>query len=219
MAARNPRYHRNTKQADEDLVRLRKEYDPNKGGYNIEVEDTSVDDGDGDGDIISRLTRGYEGLKKKKTKTIFIKSDFKPEEGGYYADKSHLNEPVEDIEDTSTDSGLTSRFPGRPSKQKEAAPDYKYYDADRVSGITGDYGKVTGKLSGIAGRFPNDGGAIGRDLAKSARKPYKRVSPDLRRQRQSKRRQRAIARGRQSTVLTGTLGGVDDDKRKKTILG
>jgi len=211
MAARNPR---DTKQADEDLKRLRSEYDAEKGGYNVEVDDDSdTGTGTGTGDLASRLGLG---LKPKKKKTIFIKSDKKPEEGGYYADKSHLNEPVED---TSTDSGLTSRFPGRPSKQKEAAPDYKYYDADRVSGITGDYGEVTGKVTGIAGRFPNDGGAIGRDLAKSARKPYKRVSPDLRRQRQSKRRQRAIARGRQSTVLTGTLGGVDDDKRKKTILG
>lgn len=59
-----------------------------------------------------------------------------------------------------------------------------------------------------------------KSFQKSARKPFKRVNRSLIKSRQSNRKQRALAYGRSGTVLTNTLGGgVEDKRKKKTLLG
>ena len=157
------------KRAETDLARLNKEYDAEKGGYNVTSPGGTI--------------RGTP----QPDITRFVESQYTPVQGGYYADS-----------DRERAAFITGKL--------EGVVDPKTLSKTEERGLApgGGFGDVR---SGAASQV-------------SARKPFKRVSRSLRKQRKSTRRQRALTAGRKSTILTGTLGDTrDDDLRKKTLLG
>lgn len=177
------------KRADEDLARLREEYDADKGGYNV-------------------ITPARLGHKEQ---TTFYKSKFTPEQGGYYADESITGPAPYD--------GTTVNA-ADPSTFRKGINDPTFYDKDRTSYITTSSGGI--RPASKKGIKTETGGAVQRekDAARlaSARVPYKRVNTSLTRSRSTNRKQRALTYGRSGTILTGTLGGGTDDKKKKRML-
>ena len=138
---------------------------------------------------------------RNKPQSKFVKSSYTPEQGGYYADKSLLKDPSKAYK------ARTRYSSGNP---------YLYYNPERAGYITGSQ---PGSRKGSAGRDKEiKDAAIARKVAAT---PHKRVNQTIRQNRGNARRERALRKGRQGTILSGTLGGTgeDDRKRKKTLLG
>lgn len=121
----------------------------------------------------------------------FIKSKFTPGQGGYYADTNLAD----------------------------------FVDATRAANISGYYNKLKKPKTTVGGGKP---GTDFKDLPfetfdqqqrKSALRPYQRVNPSVKRSRQTNKKQRTLANGRSGTILTSTLGGGSNDKKRKTLLG
>lgn len=178
-----PRTYRDLQRsADADLKRLRSEYDADKGGYNI--------------------TTGSGNTKH----TQFIKSDFTPEQGGYYADKSILHDPTK---------------PYKANTYHRSGNTYLYYDPNRAAYITGNTKGTKFNETQVG-----TGGAVGRDKIKRDAEGYRLfpkrgVNPTVTADRKTRRRRRALQAGRSGTILTGTLGKSDEKERnyRKTLLG
>lgn len=148
---------------------LKKQYDAKKGGYTI--------------------PGGSFGLKRRKDK--FIKSNYTPEQGGYYRDYD---------------------IPALRKEEQEAA-------ARQAKQATGEVSYTGTKPKRTKADTAEDVIFAAERLSRA--KPFQRVNPSITRSRTQRKRSAAGAAGRGNTILTKRLGsnGDDEPKNKRTILG